>query len=99
MDVTLANAVVMAVSHLGLHVSQIQYIGKMLLSDRHVGSSEPRERTAKWYYLSYLRGPVYADEAQQIVGVVALGVLLFRLDVVAVVSFALVIRRRNSTLC
>jgi len=47
MDVTLANAVVMAVSHLGLHVGQIQYVGKMLLSDRYIGSSEPRERTAK----------------------------------------------------
>jgi hypothetical protein len=41
MDVTLAHAVVMAVSHLGLHVGQIQYIGKMLLSDAYVGSSEP----------------------------------------------------------
>jgi hypothetical protein len=47
MDVTLANAVVMAVSHLGLHVAQIQYIGKMLLSDAYVGSSEPRERKSK----------------------------------------------------
>jgi hypothetical protein len=47
MDVTLANAVVMAVSHLGLHVGQIQYIGKMLLSDAYVGSSEPRERKQK----------------------------------------------------
>jgi hypothetical protein len=47
MDVTLANAVVMAVSHLGLHVGQIQYIGKMLLSDAYVGSSEPRETNLK----------------------------------------------------
>jgi hypothetical protein len=47
MNVTLANAVVMAVSHLGLHVGQIQYIGKMLLSDAYVGSSEPRERKQK----------------------------------------------------
>jgi hypothetical protein len=47
MDVTLANAVVMAVSHIGLHVGQIQYIGKMLLSDSYVGSSEPRERKPK----------------------------------------------------
>ena len=47
MDVTVANAVVMAVSHLGLHVGQIQYIGKMLLSDAYVGSSEPRERKPK----------------------------------------------------
>ena len=47
MDVTLANAVVMAVSHLGLHVGQIQYIGKMLLSDAYVGSSEPRQTKSK----------------------------------------------------
>ena len=47
MDVTLANAVVMAVSHLGLHVGQIQYIGKMLLSDAFIGSSEPRGNNSK----------------------------------------------------
>jgi hypothetical protein len=32
-DVTIAAAVVLAVSHFGLHVGQIQYIGKMLLGD------------------------------------------------------------------
>jgi hypothetical protein len=37
--------------------------------------------------------------AQQIVGVVALGGLLVRRNVAAVARFALVIRRRNSTLC
>jgi uncharacterized damage-inducible protein DinB len=47
MDVTLAHAVVMAVSHLRLHVGQIQYIAKMLLSDAFVGSSEPREKQPK----------------------------------------------------
>jgi hypothetical protein len=40
-----------------------------------------------------------SGEAQQIVGVVALGGLPIRWDVAAVVRFALVIRRRNSTLC
>ena len=40
MDVTIAHAVVMAVSHLGLHVGQIQYVSKMLLADAYVGTSE-----------------------------------------------------------
>ena len=43
--------------------------------------------------------PKHAESAQQIVGVVALSGLLLRANVVAVVRFALVIRRRNSTLC
>jgi len=34
-DVTIAAALVMAVSHLGLHVGQIQYIGKMLLGSAY----------------------------------------------------------------
>jgi hypothetical protein len=46
-DVTLAHAVVMAVSHLGLHVGQIQYIGKMLLSDAYVESWKPPETNVK----------------------------------------------------
>jgi hypothetical protein len=32
----------MAVSHLGLHVGQIQYIGKMLLSDSYKESWKPK---------------------------------------------------------
>ncbi len=40
-EVTLAYALVMAVSHLGLHVGQIQYIGKMLLSDSFKTSWKP----------------------------------------------------------
>jgi hypothetical protein len=39
------------------------------------------------------------EAIQQIVGVVALSGLLFCANVAAVVRFALVIRRRNSTLC
>lgn len=42
-DVTIAYALVMAVSHLGLHVGQIQYTGKMLLSDRYEESWKPKE--------------------------------------------------------
>ncbi len=37
-DVTIASAVVMAVSHLGLHVGQIQYIAKMLLGSAYRSS-------------------------------------------------------------
>ena len=47
MNVTLAFAVVMAVSHLGLHVGQIQYIGKMLLSEGYVESWKPLETNSK----------------------------------------------------
>jgi hypothetical protein len=42
-DVTIAYALVMAVSHLGLHVGQIQYIGKMLLADSYKDSWKPKE--------------------------------------------------------
>ena len=40
-DTTIAAALVMAVSHLGLHVGQIQYIGKMLLGSAYQESSKP----------------------------------------------------------
>ena len=40
-DVTIAAALMMAVSHLGLHVGQIQYIGKMLLGSAYQESSKP----------------------------------------------------------
>jgi hypothetical protein len=42
-DTTIAYALVMAVSHLGLHVGQIQYIGKMLLSDAYLESWKPKD--------------------------------------------------------
>lgn len=42
-DVTIAAALVMAVSHLGLHVGQIQYIGKMLLGSGYKESWKPKE--------------------------------------------------------
>ena len=42
-DVTIAAALVMAVSHLGLHVGQIQYIGKMLLGSAYKESWKPKE--------------------------------------------------------
>lgn len=42
-DVTIARALVVAVSHLGLHVGQIQYIGKMLLSDSYQESWQPKD--------------------------------------------------------
>lgn len=42
-DVTIARALVVAVSHLGLHVGQIQYIGKMLLSDSYQESWKPKD--------------------------------------------------------
>ena len=42
-DVTLGYALVAAVSHLGLHVGQIQYVGKMLLSDAYKESWKPKE--------------------------------------------------------
>ena len=42
---------------------------------------------------------IQSEAIQQVVGVVALSGLLFRTSVVAVVRCALVIRRRNSTLC
>lgn len=42
--VTLAYALVMAVSHLGLHVGQMQYIAKMLLSDAYRESGTPAAR-------------------------------------------------------
>lgn len=40
-EVTLAYALVMAASHLGLHVGQIQYIGKVLLSDSYKPGWKP----------------------------------------------------------
>lgn len=42
-DVTIAAALVMAVSHLGLHVGQIQYIGKMLLGSAYQESWKPKD--------------------------------------------------------
>lgn len=42
-DVTIARALVVAVSHLGLHVGQIQYIGKMLLSESYQESWQPKD--------------------------------------------------------
>ena len=47
MNATLAFALVMAVSHLGLHVGQIQYIGKMLLAEGYVESWKPLETNSK----------------------------------------------------
>ena len=41
-DVTIARALVMAVSHLGLHVGQMQYIAKMLLADSYKESWAPK---------------------------------------------------------
>jgi hypothetical protein len=41
--VTIAAALVMAVSHLGLHVGQIQYIGKMLLGSAYKESWKPKD--------------------------------------------------------
>ena len=42
-DVTIAAALVMAVSHLGLHVGQIQYIGKLLLASAYQESWKPKD--------------------------------------------------------
>ncbi len=42
-NVTIAAALVMAVSRLGLHVGQIQYIGKMLLGSAYQESWKPKE--------------------------------------------------------
>ena len=44
-DTTIAAALVMAVSHLGLHVGQIQYIGKMLLGNVYQEWWKPKEAT------------------------------------------------------
>jgi hypothetical protein len=46
-DTTIGAALVMAVSHLGLHVGQIQYIGKMLLSEAYVESWTPIDQMKK----------------------------------------------------
>ena len=46
-NTTVAAALVMAVSHLGLHVGQIQYIGKMLLGDAYQESWKPKEATSQ----------------------------------------------------
>ena len=46
-DTTIAAALVMAVSHLGLHVGQIQYIGKMLLGGAYQESWKPKEPTVR----------------------------------------------------
>jgi hypothetical protein len=46
-DVTIAAALVMAVSHLGLHVGQIQYIGKMLLGSAYQESWKPKDAASQ----------------------------------------------------
>jgi hypothetical protein len=46
-DTTIGAALVMAVSHLGLHVGQIQYVGKMLLSEAYVESWMPKDSMKK----------------------------------------------------
>ena len=43
-DTTIAYALVMAVSHLGLHVGQIQFIAKSILKERYQVAWAPPEK-------------------------------------------------------
>jgi hypothetical protein len=45
--VTIASALIVALSHFRLHVGQMQYIAKMLLSDAYKESWKPKESSVR----------------------------------------------------
>jgi hypothetical protein len=53
-DVTIAAALVMAISHLGLHVGQMQYIGKMLLGSAYQESWKLKEERMSKKLIMYV---------------------------------------------